>query len=597
MMNTFRQLSAREKWIEMVRWLCVVPVMAVANSLAKPGGEGLLSVAAYGWGRDSEFGFWMRIGLYALRSVLVLVVGALVVPRKRVTATFVLMVAWMLSSLLTHVLVQPHPGRTNYLHWAAESLGAVLAFVLVVRRERAPRALPAEAVVSLLLLICFAGTWTQAAVSAEPAASQSPRLRLIVETDAGGDPDDEQSLVRFLLYTNEWDVEGIIANRIHARDGENENSERTGLGIVRAMIAAYGTSWQNLSKHDPRYPPPDVLQSITVPGHDDVDDGMRLILAAVDRDDPRPIWYSDWGTDSGGGKNNLRRALDYVLAERGPGEYARFKSKLRLASNDAIGEHTKQIAPPFPLWVDTFEPELNRRRWYHTFSGLTATAGGFDIERDLRTGHGPLGKLYPLNTTHRQKEGDTMTFLYLVPTGMNDPEQPTWGSWAGRYGLQSDAAGRAYYWADVEDTWHGTTNRENTLGRFAAAIQNDFAARADWCVAEELGGANHPPSVVLNGDRTRQILQLTSKSGQQVKLSAAGSNDPDGDALKASWYFYPEAGTYRGPLELDRREGSDTAFVAPTVSQTETVHVMLEVRDEGRPPLTRYRRAVVTVTP
>src|SRR6187551_1343797 len=61
------------------------------------------------------------------------------------------------------------------------------------------------------------------------------RLRFIIETDAGGDPDDEQSLVRFLLYVNEWDVEGIIANRLRARDGENLNRERTGFGMVRAL--------------------------------------------------------------------------------------------------------------------------------------------------------------------------------------------------------------------------------------------------------------------------------------------------------------------------------------------------------------------------
>src|SRR5262245_26760181 len=65
------------------------------------------------------------------------------------------------------------------------------------------------------------------------------RLRLIIETDAGGDPDDEQSLVRFLLYVNEWDIEGIIANRAQARDGENWNTERTGLGIVRRLLKAY----------------------------------------------------------------------------------------------------------------------------------------------------------------------------------------------------------------------------------------------------------------------------------------------------------------------------------------------------------------------
>src|SRR3979490_933989 len=85
--------------------------------------------------------------------------------------------------------------------------------------------------------------WASAAlflafVLAGPAKG-TERLRVLIETDAGGDPDDEQSLVRFLLYANEWDVEGIIASRPAARDGENKNPERTGLGIVRAHLRAY----------------------------------------------------------------------------------------------------------------------------------------------------------------------------------------------------------------------------------------------------------------------------------------------------------------------------------------------------------------------
>lgn len=96
--------------------------------------------------------------------------------------------------------------------------------------------------------------------AARPAAldvsdnPQSSGLRIIVETDAGGDPDDEQSLVRFLLYANEWDVEGIICNRPKARAGENLNPERTGLGIVQRFIRAYGECHPNLTKHDARYP-------------------------------------------------------------------------------------------------------------------------------------------------------------------------------------------------------------------------------------------------------------------------------------------------------------------------------------------------------
>jgi hypothetical protein len=435
------------------------------------------------------------------------------------------------------------------------------------------------------------------AASAETADNNPPRLRVVIETDAGGDPDDEQSLVRFLLYANEWDIEGIIANRPEARNGENLNPERSGLGIVRAMLSAYADCYPNLSRHDERYPAPELLRQRTVAGYDDTSDGVDLILKAIERDDPRPVWYCDWGTDSGGAKNNLRRALDRVLQQRGAVEYAKLKDRLRLASADAFGEHTREIAPPFALWVDTFRPELDRLRWYHTFSGLTATAGGFDIERDVRTGHGPLGALYPLNTTHRQKEGDTMTFLYLVPTGMNDPQEPGWGSWAGRYGRQPDAGPRAYYWANQQDEWQGTRNRANTLARFAVAIQNDFAARADWCVADTFEQANHPPRAVLNGDRSQAILRLSARPGERVTLSAAGSSDPDGDALQSSWFVYREAGTFQGECALETSAGPTTRFTAPSVTKPESLHVVLELLDDGLPSLTRYRRAVVTIEP
>src|SRR5436190_19590525 len=112
------------------------------------------------------------------------------------------------------------------------------------------------------------------------------RLRLIVETDAGGDPDDEQSMVRFLLYLNEWDVEGIIVNRPTARDGENINPVRTGLGIVQAQVRAYGQCWSNLVQHDPRYPHPDQVIARTIAGHNGTAEAMKFLIAAVDRNDP-----------------------------------------------------------------------------------------------------------------------------------------------------------------------------------------------------------------------------------------------------------------------------------------------------------------------
>lgn len=419
-------------------------------------------------------------------------------------------------------------------------------------------------------------------------------MRVIVETDAGGDPDDEQSLVRFLLYANEWDVEGIICNRPHARDGENRNTERTGLAIVQRLVRAYEQCYPKLVQHDARYPRPDLLLSRTVAGYEDRDDGVKLVLAAAEADDARPIWFMNWGTDRGSGSSSLKRALDRVLQDRGPAVYAAFKNRWRLSSGDQFGDHTSQVMPPFKIWVDTFRPELDGKRWYHRFSALTATAGTFDLERDVLRGHGPLGSLYPANTTHRQKEGDSMTFLYLVPTGMNDPMQPTWGSWAGRYGRNPDHASRPYYWANQEDLWQGSTTRDNTLKRWAVHLQHDFKARLDWCVVD-YPDANHPPTVRVTGS-----VQRIAAPGEKVTLDASQSTDPDEatSGLTFEWMFYPEAGSYRGKLpELIDAFTPRASFVMPPSNSRDTIHLVVAVTDRGSPPLTRYRRVIVTVDP
>ncbi len=236
----------------------------------------------------------------------------------------------------------------------------------MTQRRRAERDRKPRVAWRVAVVLMMAGPWFAAATL---AADDSPeRLRVITETDAGGDPDDEQSLVRFLLYTNEWDVEGIIANRPRARDGENKNRQRTGLGIVRAMVAAYGRSWPNLVKHDPRYPSPDELAAHTVAGYDDTEDAVKLITAAVDRDDRRPVWYCDWGTDHGAAVNNLRRVLDRVLAERGTDGYAKFKSRLRLSSADAFGRHTRRACAAICIVGRHVSPTASRAS-----GGITAS--------------------------------------------------------------------------------------------------------------------------------------------------------------------------------------------------------------------------------
>ena len=506
---------------------------------------------------------------------------------------------------VTAIAVHPLIGYNDAIHVGPAVGGALVFFVgLALTYRQMVRGAGGsgtmagrnirEAVAAAIVLLVSALACPPALASQDPGPPQ--RLRVIIETDAGGDPDDEQSLVRFLLYTSEWDVEGIIATRPTAREGENLNRERTGLGIVRAMLNAYGECHPKLVLHDARFPTKEQLWKRTVPSYrddkHDGDDAVRLIIAAVDSPDPRPIWFCNWGTDEGSAGSSLKRALDKVLNERGQKGYADFKSRIRLSSDDQFGDHTTKIQPLFRLWVDTFRPEVNRKRWYHRFSALTAKAGGFDIERDVRTGHGPLGALYPLNTTHPQKEGDTMSFLYLVPTGMNDPNRPEWGSWAGRYGVR-DVKTPNYYWANVEDTWNGTTHRENTLARWAVHLQNDFRARMDWCV-KDYGNANHPPTPRLAGWSDHQEVA----PGAVVRLDAVPTDDPDGDAVSYEWVYYPEPWPYLGePIRLTNANTEFARFTAPRVDSAQRFHFVLIATDDGDPPLTRYRGAVVTVRP
>ncbi len=61
---------------------------------------------------------------------------------------------------------------------------------------------------TLILLLSFSSLLS---AQSELNFEESVKQRVFVLTDITNEPDDQQSLVRFLVYSNEYDVEGIVA--------------------------------------------------------------------------------------------------------------------------------------------------------------------------------------------------------------------------------------------------------------------------------------------------------------------------------------------------------------------------------------------------
>jgi hypothetical protein len=151
----------------------------------------------------------------------------------------------------------------------------------------------------------------------------------------------------------------------------------------------------------------------------------------------------------------------------------------------------------------------------------------------------------------------------------------------------------------MADNGQTVTSDPATVWRWREHFQHDFAARMDWCVADDFKQANHNPVAMLNGDSSKRILEITAKPGKTVTLSAAGSTDPDGNAVEMRWFVYPEAGTFDGAVELSHHRGEITSFVVPEVGsktpKPATIHVILQVQDNGVPSLFGYRRTVIQI--
>lgn len=431
--------------------------------------------------------------------------------------------------------------------------------------------------------------------------------RLLVLTDIGGDSDDNQSLVRLLMYSNDFDIEGLIASSSGTLGELGSPITRTDL--ITSRINAYGEVLSNLSLHDPNYPTKEYLLSITKSGNPNRGinyigagndtEGSELIISAADKNDTRPLNIAIWG-----GQTDLAQALYKVKSQRTQIEYDKFISKLRIydiADQDSLynyilTEHTYL----FYILNNATNGEDKRNA---VFRGMYL--GGNEsltslpwVQNYISQNHGALGNTYTdsglwtdPNPYGSLKEGDTPSFYYFLNNGLNSIANPNYGGWGGRFIREEDNVFR-----DAKDSVDTTTDGRATVWRFRPIFQNDFAARMDWST-NSFENANHQPIAALNLDTTKDILRITKNSNEQIELSAVNSIDPDGDTLSYKWWTYKEAGTYSGTVTLSSTNEINTSFTTPIVPSPTSIHVILEVSDSGIPKLTSYRRAIIEVNP
>ncbi|CAI7667383.1 unnamed protein product [Penicillium viridicatum] len=486
-----------------------------------------------------------------------------------------------------------------------------------------------------LLLVWTLAVQTIAAVNTSSFLPIPNKPRVFILSDISNEPDDAESLTRYLLYSNQFHTEGIVAvtstwlrNEVYPED-------------MLSVIDAYANITHNLNRHAPPdspYPSGEHMRSLVRTGpatygmaavgkNITLSDGGKLLLERLQEESDQPLWVLAWG-----GTNVLAQVLYKIHDSYSATEAADLRSRIRvytISDQDDTGAWIRQQFPDIFYISSTHGWNQYGLATWIGISGedfYGQDKGGPD---NSKVSHkwlrdniqiGTFGKAaYP--SYEYIMEGDTPSFLYLIQNGLGVSEQPDYGSWGGRYSKVNPSAVLNFnHYSDAADSVVGQNNEtyisnRATVWRWRNAFQNDFAARMQWTLPADISKANHHPVISVNGTVELAPLRINAAAGSSLTFDAAATSDPDGDSLSFKWFQYREPGSTNWNVggqvpefNVTLANGGRKAQVqlpiasescdgkALTACGCWLLHLILEVTDNGYHPLTSYRRILIQTT-